>query len=65
MKALVLAGGLPQIELIRQLKERNIVLPVIIGGAAVDGEFAREINAIYAADAMETVRAAQKIIGEK
>ncbi len=33
MKALVLAGGLPQIELIKQLKERNIVTVLADGNA--------------------------------
>ena len=43
------------------LKEKNLEIPVIVGGAAVDASFAGEIGAIYASDAMATVRAAQKI----
>ena len=43
------------------LKEKNLEIPVIVGGAAVDASFAGEICAIYASDAMATVRAAQKI----
>ena len=48
-------------EVVTLLKARNIDLPVIVGGAAVDESFAGEIGAVYAADAMATVRAAQKI----
>ena len=48
-------------EVVTLLKARNIDLPVIVGGAAVDENFAGEIGAVYAADAMATVRAAQKI----
>ena len=50
-------------EVVELLKERQVDLPVIIGGAAVDAHFAEEIGAIYASDAMATVRAAQKIAG--
>ena len=50
-------------EVVELLKERQVDLPVIVGGAAVDAHFAEEIGAIYASDAMATVRAAQKIAG--
>lgn len=43
------------------LNEKGLPFPVIVGGAAVDAAFAGEIGAIYASDAMATVRAAQKI----
>ena len=39
-------------------------LRFIVGGAVVDEEFARSIGAEYGADAMDTVRIAQKLIGE-
>ena len=50
-------------EVVELLKERGSELPVIVGGAAVDGDFARDIGAIYAADAMAAVRAAKEIAG--
>ena len=50
-------------EVVALLKERGIPLPVIVGGAAVDAGYAAEIGAIYASDAMATVRAAKKIAG--
>ena len=50
-------------EVVRLREEKKIDLPVIIGGAAVDPDYAEEIGAIYAADAMGTVRAAKKIAG--
>ena len=45
----------------RRVPERHTA-PVIVGGAAVDETFAESIGAVYAADAMATVRAALKLI---
>ena len=40
----------------------GVTIPVLVGGAAVDEEFARSIGAVYAADAMATVRRAQELL---
>ena len=47
------------------LNSRKLNIPVIVGGAAVDANYADEIGAVYAADAMATVREAQRIAGVK
>ena len=39
-------------------------LRFIVGGAVVDQTFADSIGAIYAKDAMDTVRAAQRLVAE-
>ena len=49
-------------EVVELLKENNISLPVIVGGAAVDSGFAEEIGAVYASDAMAAVRAVQNLV---
>ena len=40
------------------LKKENIDIPLFVGGAAVDEEFARSIGAFYSPDAMGSVRMA-------
>ncbi len=47
---------------IEMAKARGLELHFIVGGAVVDEEFASSIGAEYAADAMATVRCAQKIM---
>jgi len=49
------------IELARKRGLGNVAF--IVGGAVVDEEFAKSIGAEYSADAMETVRIAQRIMG--
>jgi len=49
-------------EVIRLLKNERIGIPVIIGGAAVTGAYAREIGAEYGKDAVEAVRTAGKLV---
>ncbi|MBQ7649860.1 MAG: homocysteine S-methyltransferase family protein [Victivallales bacterium] len=49
------------IELARKRGLDNVAF--IVGGAVVDEEFAKSIGAEYSADAMETVRLAQRIMG--
>ena len=51
----------------RLARSRGVTAPVIVGGAAVDEAFADSIGAIYAADAMATVRRATELLqtGEK
>ncbi len=52
---------MPQMRTVIELaRKRGVTVPVIVGGAAVDADFAEEIGAVYAADAMATVRAALK-----
>ena len=47
MKALVIAGGVPQIELIKQLKERNIYTILLDGNSnAVAAPYADEVFAV-------------------
>jgi len=58
MKALVLAGGLPQIELIRQLKERNITTVLADGNA---NALAREYADIFYQIAIFDVEAVKEV----
>ena len=46
------------------LRARGVDIPVIVGGAAVDETFAESIGAVYAGDAMATVRRARQLLGE-
>ena len=45
-------------EMAALLKKENIDIPLFVGGAAVDEEFARSIGAFYSPDAMGSVRMA-------
>jgi 5-methyltetrahydrofolate--homocysteine methyltransferase len=45
-------------EMAELLKKENIHIPLFVGGAAVDEEFARSIGAFYSPDAMGSVRMA-------
>ena len=59
---------MPQMKVVVDLaRTRGVNVPVIVGGAAVDEAFAKSIGAIYAADAMATVRRASELLqtGEK
>ena len=56
---------MPQMKIVVELaRARGVKVPVIVGGAAVDEAFAVSIGAIYAADAMATVRRAQELLKE-
>ena len=64
MKALVLAGGLPQIELIKQLKERGIVTVLCDGSAnALARPYADIFHQIpiFDIDAVRAVAEAEKV----
>ena len=59
---------MPQMKVVVDLaRSCGVTAPVIVGGAAVDEAFADSIGAIYAADAMATVRRATELLqtGEK
>lgn len=50
---------MPQMRNVVELaRSRGVKVPIIVGGAAVDEAFAESIGAIYASDAMATVRIA-------
>ena len=50
---------MPQMRVVAELaRSKGFSKPIIVGGAAVDEEFANSIGTVYAADAMATVRAA-------
>ncbi len=51
-------------EAVELARSRGVTVPVLVGGAAVDELFAESIGAIYAADAMATVRKAQALLAE-
>ena len=52
-------------ETLKLLKENNLNIPVIVGGAAVDSSFAQSIGAYFGEDAMDTVRIAQQLTNNK
>ena len=50
---------MPQMRVVAELaRKKGFQNPIIVGGAAVDEDFADSIGTVYAADAMATVRAA-------
>ena len=49
-------------EMAELLREKNMDIPLFVGGAAVDSEFARSINANYSPDAMGSVRMALEML---
>lgn len=49
-------------KVVATLQARNIHIPVMVGGAVVTEDYAREIGAYYAADAIEAVKTANKIM---
>lgn len=49
-------------EMAELLKKENVDIPLFVGGAAVDAEFARSIGAYYSPDAMGSVRMALDMI---
>lgn len=53
---------MPQMNVVCQkLKKENLDIPVLVGGAIVNDEYAQEIGAIYGADATDAVRLALKL----
>ncbi|URA10833.1 homocysteine S-methyltransferase family protein [Thermospira aquatica] len=49
-------------EFMELLKKENASFPVMVGGAAVNRQFAESIGAYYAVDAVDAIRVAQKIL---
>ncbi len=47
------------------LKSKNIDIPILIGGAVVTEDYADDIGAYYAPDAIEAIRVANKILNFK
>ncbi len=55
---------MPQMKVVTDLaRKRDLQIPVIVGGAAVDQAFAETIGACYGSDAMATVRIARQLTG--
>ncbi|SHJ92196.1 5-methyltetrahydrofolate--homocysteine methyltransferase [Geosporobacter subterraneus DSM 17957] len=52
-------------EVVEGLKNKDLNIPVMVGGAVVTEVFAASIGAEYAADAVEAVKAAKRIIEKK
>ncbi|MCX7883113.1 MAG: homocysteine S-methyltransferase family protein [Brevinematales bacterium] len=52
-------------EFMELLKQKNMSIPVMVGGAAVTRQFAASIGAYYAIDAVDAVRVAYDIMGKK
>jgi 5-methyltetrahydrofolate--homocysteine methyltransferase len=48
-------------KVVRLLKNKNAGIPVMVGGAAVRGDYAKSIGAHYAKDAIEAVKKAKEI----
>lgn len=49
-------------EVVSLLRETGLKIPVLIGGAVVNGEFADEIGAVYGGDAYSAVETARKLL---
>ena len=52
-------------EVVELFKAEHLDIPIFVGGAAVDENFAESIGAYYGADAMSSVRLALKVVAEK
>ncbi len=52
-------------EIIIALDKKKLKIPVIIGGAAITGEYAKKIGAYYGRDAVEAVKISGKIVALK
>ncbi len=50
-------------EVVDALRREQLPVPVMIGGAAVDGNYASSIGAYYSPDAVAAVKLAEKLIG--
>jgi 5-methyltetrahydrofolate--homocysteine methyltransferase len=54
---------MPQMQVVCQmLEEKKVFIPVLVGGAIVNAEYAQEIGATYGADATDAVRLALKLL---
>ena len=52
-------------ETIKKLRERYSGIKIVVGGAVLTEEYSKEIGAdYYGGDAMDTVRAAQEVLGQ-
>ncbi|HHY91060.1 MAG TPA: dihydropteroate synthase, partial [Clostridiales bacterium] len=49
----------------QKLQEINCKIPVMVGGAVITEEYAKEIGAFYAQDAVEAVKVAKRILAER
>lgn len=52
-------------KIIEKLHEINCKIPVMVGGAVITEEYAREIGAFYGQDAVEAVKVAKKILADR
>ena len=50
---------------VKELREKNIKIPVLIGGAVVTGDYAKQIAAHYGRDAISAVKEVRRIINGK
>ena len=53
-----------QKELVDALRTAGVKAPLMVGGAAVSDEWAKEIGAVYAADANSAVTVAKELVGK-
>lgn len=65
LSALMTTTMLEMKKTILLLKENNIPVDVMVGGAVVTPEFAKEMGVYYSKDAVEAVRTAKEIINKK
>ena len=52
-------------ETVKALRDANLNVPVVVGGAVVDEEFAKRIGAIYGEDARQAVKIMRRLVGDK
>lgn len=52
-------------EVVELFKAEHLDIPIFVGGAAVDGNFAESIGAYYGSDAMSSVRLALEVAAKK
>ena len=56
----------PEMEkIVKELNERKIKIPVIIGGAVITEDYAKVIGAAYSQDALAAVKVIKKVISSK
>lgn len=65
LSALMTTTALEMEKVIKELRESNINIPVILGGAVITKDYSAEIKGHYAKDAIIAVKEINKLINEK
>ena len=65
LSALMTTTALEMKNTIKFLRDNGIDTPILVGGAVIDAEFAKEIGGVYCADGMAAIRTMEKLLNGK